>query len=134
MKTLLKVGAGLVLSVLTLFLFFKKLDIGMLREGLAGANWPLLGVAVVIGYFGHLAARSRRWAVMLAPLGGRVRFYDLFSTTAIGYVVSWLAPGRIGEVVRPVLLARRDELPVAATVATVAVERLLDAASIVTLA
>src|SRR5712691_4968472 len=68
MKTLLKLGVGLALSGLTLYLFLRNLDFEKVRAGLAGANVPLLLVAILLGYFGHLALRSLRWATMLQPL------------------------------------------------------------------
>lgn len=134
MKTLLKLVLGLALSALTLFLFLHNLDLGKVREGLAGASPLLLVLALVTGYFGHLAIRSLRWATMLAPLKARISFYNLFSTTAIGYAVSWLAPGRLGEILRPVLLARREAIPAVSTLATVGIERILDAAAVLVLA
>ena len=134
MKTLLKVVVGLLLSAVTLYLFLRNLDFAKVRAGLEQANPALLIAAILIGYFGHLALRSRRWATMLAPLKSRVSFYNLFSTTAIGYALSWLAPGRIGEVVRPVLLARREAIPAAASVATIGVERIIDGATVLALA
>lgn len=134
MRTLLKVLVGLALSALSLFLFLHNLDLAKVRVGIASASLPLLVLALAIGYIGHLTVRSLRWATMLSPLKARISFYNLFSTTAIGYVVSWLGPGRLGEVVRPVLLARREGLPAGAGVATIAVERILDAATILALA
>jgi uncharacterized membrane protein YbhN (UPF0104 family) len=71
---------------------------------------------------------------MLDPLKPRISFYNLFSTTAVGYAVSCLTPGRIGEVARPVLLARREGILVPRVIATVAIERVLDVAAIVALA
>src|SRR6476620_4329012 len=134
MKTLLKVVVGLSLSVLTFYLFVRNLDFEKVRAGLAAANLPLLGVAILVGYFGHLALRSRRWATMLAPLKTRISFYNLFSTTAIGYAVSWLTPGRMGEIVRPLLLGRREAIPGVSAIATVGLERIIDAATVLALA
>lgn len=138
MKTLLKVGVGLVLSALTLFLFFRNLELEQVRAGLAHAHWGLLLAAILLGYFGHLSLRSLRWSLMLQPLRepgkGRFSFYNLFSTTAIGYAVSWLTPGRIGEIVRPLLLARREGLPGASAIATVGLERILDTVTVLVLA
>src|SRR5437867_9416473 len=122
MKTFAKVLLGLALSALTLWLFLRNLDLRKVLSGIENANLPLLLAAIVIGYFGHLGLRARRWATMLRPSKEKVSFYNLFSTTAIGYAVSWLAPGRIGEVVRPVLLARREGFPVASSIATCAVQ------------
>jgi len=47
----------------------------------------------------------------------------LFSTTAIGYVLSWILPMRLGEFARPVLLARREGMPAAGVLATCGIER-----------
>lgn len=138
MKTLLKVGVGLALSALTLYLFMRNLDVERVRAGLMQANWPLLLAAILLGYFGHLSLRAFRWGLMLQPLkpkgAERLSFYNLFSTTAIGYAVSWLTPGRIGEIVRPLLLARREALPGASAIATVGLERILDAVTVLALA
>lgn len=137
MKTALKVGVGLALSALTFYFFLGNLDLERVRAGLAHANWPVLLAAIFLGYFGHLTLRSLRWGLMLQPLkknAGRLSFYNLFSTTAIGYAVSWLTPGRIGEIVRPLLLARREALPGASAIATVGLERLLDAVTVLVLA
>src|SRR5436309_11388042 len=130
MKTLLKVLVGLALSALTLYLFVRNLDFVKVGATLAGASVPLLVLAILVGYFGHLATRSWRWATMLRPLKARVSFYNLFSTTAIGYAISWLVPLRIGEVARPVLLARRERIPVAGALAIAGIERILDAAAV----
>jgi len=134
LKTIAKVLAGLALSALAFYLFFRNLDFGKVASSLADASLPLLFASIVIGYFGHLSLRARRWGTMLEPLKRRVSFYNLFSTTAIGYAISWLTPGRIGEVVRPVLLARREGIPVAGVLATAAIERVLDAVAILALA
>jgi uncharacterized protein (TIRG00374 family) len=134
MKTAAKVSVGIGISALTLYLFLRNLDFAAVAASLARASVPLLLVAIAIGYFGHLTLRSLRWATMLAPLKARVGFYNLFSTTAIGYAISWLTPGRIGEVVRPVLLAGRESIPVAGVLATAAIERVLDVVAIVVLA
>jgi len=56
----------------------------------------------------------------------KVGFYNLFSTTAIGYTATILFPFRIGEVVRPLLLAGRERMSRSAALATVGVERILD--------
>jgi|SRR6516225_6582503 uncharacterized membrane protein YbhN (UPF0104 family) len=134
MKTATKVSAGLAISALTLFLFVRNLDAAKVAASLASASVPLLLVSIAIGYFGHLSLRAWRWGTMLAPLKESVGFYDRFSTTAIGYAISWLTPGRMGEVARPILLARRQSLPVPGVLAIAAIERLLDAAAIVVLA
>ncbi len=134
LKTFAKILVGLVLSALTLYLFVRNLDLVKVRDGLAAANVPLLVTSILVGYFGHLSLRARRWATMLHPIKSHISFYNLFSTTAIGYALSGLTPGRLGEVARPVLLARREGMSVAGVLGTTAIERVLDAATIAVLA
>jgi uncharacterized membrane protein YbhN (UPF0104 family) len=134
MKTFAKVLAGVALSALTLYLFLRNLDFARVGAAMASASLPLVLLAILIGYLGHLLTRCVRWRTMLQPLKARVSFYNLFSTTAIGYAISWITPGRIGEVARPVMLARREAIPVPGTLAIAALERVLDAATIAILA
>ncbi|PYR55400.1 MAG: hypothetical protein DMF85_19680, partial [Acidobacteria bacterium] len=49
-----------------------------------------------------------------------------FEATVIGFAASFLLPARAGEVLRPYLLARRENLPATAAFATIILERLLD--------
>src|SRR5262245_14640414 len=134
MRTPLKVLGGLGLSALFLYLFLRDLDLREVWKSMRAAHVGLLLVAILMGYFGHLVTRSWRWAWMLRPLKARVSFYNLFSTTAIGYAVSWLIPMRLGEFARPVLLARREGIPAAEVLATAGIERILDAVTVFALA
>lgn len=85
---------------------------------------PIFMAAVVSLYF-----RALRWGVLLAPLA-EVDRRSLFSATAMGFAANMLLPLRAGEVLRPFLLARKENLPLAPTMATVAVERLFDMATL----
>ena len=76
-----------------------------------------------------LLLRALRWGVLVRPLA-EVKRRSLVSATAIGFAANMLLPLRAGEVVRPWLLARREHLPLAPAVATVAVERLFDMATL----
>ena len=69
--------------------------------------------------------RCQRWRLLLRPVGD-VRLLPLFSATAIGFFCNMILPLRVGEVVRPVLLARRTTIPVSSVLASVVLERLLD--------
>jgi uncharacterized protein (TIRG00374 family) len=69
--------------------------------------------------------RAFRWQYLLAPIGA-TRFSTAFRTTVIGFAATFLLPARAGEVVRPYLLARRENLNATAAFATIILERLLD--------
>src|SRR4051812_8238909 len=75
--------------------------------------------------FGTYALRAFRWQYLLAPLG-RTRFSVAFRATVIGFAASFLLPARAGEVIRPYVLARKENLSGPAAFATIILERLLD--------
>ena len=81
----------------------------------------LIGVALL--YFGYWL-RAWRWAVLLKPVR-RVRAIELLAPQLIGFTAVMLI-GRIADLVRPYLIARRLGLPVATQLAVYSVERAFD--------
>jgi uncharacterized protein (TIRG00374 family) len=82
-------------------------------------------------------ARALRWEVMLRPLYGRpgvrpISLWRLTSDTAIGLTAGVML-GRIGEVVRPYLIAIQAGLPFSSQAAAWLVERVLDLLSVLLL-
>jgi uncharacterized protein (TIRG00374 family) len=76
--------------------------------------------------------RSWRWGFLLRK-AGRPSFWDLNSATSIGFAASTLLPARAGEIVRPLALAKSAGLPVAPCLASIALERLIDLVTCVSL-
>jgi uncharacterized protein (TIRG00374 family) len=64
---------------------------------------------------------------------GHVHFGPAFRTTVIGFTATFLLPARVGEVLRPYLLARKEDLSFSATFATIILERALDLAAVLLL-
>ncbi|MFQ5766995.1 MAG: lysylphosphatidylglycerol synthase transmembrane domain-containing protein [Acidobacteriota bacterium] len=126
MKRILKVSIGLGVAALLLWLFFGGTDPETVWEALSEAKvgW-LLGVLVFTLL--HYVVRAWRWRLLLAPLRRRVPMRSLVEAILGGYAVSFLVPGRLGEVYRPVRLARQEGLSLAGALSTVALDRLLDA-------
>lgn len=98
-------------------------EIGRARADLILAAAAGVALAYVV--------RVKRWLLLLAPLGS-VGFGSATRATVIGFAVSTVVP-RLGEVVRPWLLARREQLSTSAALATIVVERLLDVLAVILL-
>jgi uncharacterized protein (TIRG00374 family) len=77
-------------------------------------------------------ARTIRWQYLLAPIG-RTHFRNVFRTTVLGFAALALLPARVGDVLRPYLLARQEGLATSATLATVVMERVLDLIAVLAL-
>jgi uncharacterized protein (TIRG00374 family) len=88
--------------------------------------WGILMVAATY------VLRAWRWQFLLQPIGP-TRFKTAFRTTVIGFAALGLLPARVGDVLRPYLLARREGLSPSATFATIVMERVLDLIAVLAL-
>ncbi len=130
-RSLQSVALALVGLSLLVF-FFKDADFAAIAESLSAANGWLIAMAITATMVSYLV-RALRWRYLLAPVG-RARLRICFETTVIGFMVNFLVPpGRLGELARPYLLARREGLSASSTFATVFLERVLDLATVVLL-
>ena len=101
---------GILISVVFLYLALRGLQIGDMWEALQGANyfWLLPGVGV---YFIGVWVRAWRWHYLLRPLKP-ISTRTMFPIVAIGYMGNNIYPARAGEVLRAVVLKRREEVPI----------------------
>jgi len=115
---------GLIISALSLYLVLRKIDYAQLWSELSSANywWILPGVGV---YFIGLWVRAWRWHYLLRPLKV-IPTRTMFPIVTIGYAGNNIFPARAGEVVRAVILKRKEGVPFSASFATIIVERVFD--------
>jgi hypothetical protein len=123
LRKLLTWLSGPLLAAFFLWLAFRGVRLEQLAAHLRGASWTLVGLSMV-SVLVHLALRSLRWRTLLDPVRPRLPFDALMSAVVVGYMAS-LLPGRVGEVLRPILLSRRTGTPLAPAIATVGVERVV---------
>jgi uncharacterized protein (TIRG00374 family) len=116
-----------VTAVLAAF-FLRGLRLREIGRQIASADsrWLLASVAMAIATF---ALRALRWTWLLRPVAS-VPFYPAFVATAFGFAANNL-PGKVGEVLRPALLARTRKLPFSPLLASVLLERVFDGFSVV---
>ena len=112
------------LSVGLMVFFLRHASLGRVWEELLGARWDLLGAGLV-ATLGTYLFRVERWRHLLRPIGS-IRFSPAFRATIMGFAANSLMPGRVGEVLRPYLLARSERVSGTAAFATIVIERLLD--------
>jgi uncharacterized protein (TIRG00374 family) len=93
------------------------------------ADWRLIALAVLViqaNYF----MRAMRWAVFLRPAFGAagikpVAWWTLVGSQFVGFTGLAIF-GRVGELIRPLLISRRTGLSFSSQIAVVAVERVFD--------
>jgi len=127
-SNLLKIAAGLVLSLALLYFFGRSVDWKSVPAQITHVSIPLFLLAIPL-YTLHFVTRSLRWHVLVAREKIDVRFRNLVSANVVGFTVSFVFPGRLGELVKPLYLARKESLRPGFAVGTVVVERLFDIAT-----
>lgn len=97
-----------------------------LLHAVAGANLYLLLLSIVVIYVCY-AVRALRWQLFQGNLGSS-RFWIIYKMTLAGFAAIFLL-GRPGEPVRPLLISRKERLPIADMFGIYALERIFDFAS-----
>jgi uncharacterized protein (TIRG00374 family) len=102
-----------------------------LWDALRGANYWYLLLSILAMYLCY-AFRAWRWQKFQAHVG-RANFWNIYAMNLAGFSALFLL-GRAAEPVRPLLISRKDKIPLADTFGIYALERILDAASTAVLA
>lgn len=126
MKRRLTVIIGMALSVVLLFYALRDVSVGELLTHLGRANvwWLLAATTVATATF---LVRAVRWRILLLPAAGETPLSSRFATVCIGFMVNNLLPARLGEFARAYSLSRIERVRASAALASLIVERLLDA-------
>lgn len=127
-RRLLIVLAGLILAGFVVFQstgFIHRSNFSgqKLLHAVAEANLYLLLLSIVLIYVCY-AIRSLRWQLFQGNLGPS-RFWVIYQMTLAGFTAMFIL-GRPGEPVRPLLLSRKENLPIADMFGIYALERLFD--------
>ncbi|MGA9669872.1 MAG: lysylphosphatidylglycerol synthase transmembrane domain-containing protein [Terracidiphilus sp.] len=120
----------LVLAALVALWFWGRdkihFDFGVFRAQLALADWRTIAIGLACIYFAYVL-RAVRWALLMKHTK-RVPLFSLLGTQVIGFTAVALI-GRVADLVRPYLVAKRTALPLSTQIAVYIVERLFDAGS-----
>lgn len=115
---------GVLISIFFVWLALRGLNLDDFWGAVQKANyiWLLPGIGV---YFIGVWVRAWRWHFLLKPIK-EIPTKTMFPITTIGYMGNNIYPARAGEVLRAVILKRREGVSVSASLATIIVERIFD--------
>ncbi len=99
-------------------------DFHAFGEQFKRANWQHIGIGVACIYLGYLI-RAVRWGLLLRP-NKKVGLLSLTDTQVIGFTGVALI-GRVADLTRPYLVAKKTGLTLSTQLAVYVVERLFDA-------
>lgn len=124
-KKHLNVIIGLGLAVLLIWLFFKDSDWSAIGRSIATANVWLIALGLGVQLLG-VWIRGWRWRLLLSPIKEGIPLSSCWKYFNIGFASTSLLPGRVGEVLRPYLMAREQNIKFISSFATIVTERVID--------
>ncbi|MCI0550687.1 MAG: flippase-like domain-containing protein [Anaerolineae bacterium] len=115
---------GVLISILFVWLALRGLHLNEFWGAVKQANyiWLIPGIGV---YFIGVWVRAWRWHYLLGPIK-HIPTKIIFPIVTIGYMGNNVYPARAGEVLRAVILKRKEGVSVSASFATIIVERIFD--------
>jgi len=119
-----RIGFSIAISVVFLYFALRDIDWNQALAAFASAQYlyviPITAITVY-----QLYIRAQRWRVLMRPMG-EPPMTSLVAATNIGTMANFLLPLRAGEIIRPVLLSRKEDKPLGGVLATIALERIFD--------
>ncbi len=124
LKTFLRAAAGFLLAGFFLYLAFQGSSVDELWNSLLRVNVAWVLALIPLTIFGFWV-RAVRWEYLLAPIKPNLSKRNLFSAVLIGYMINNILP-RVGELVRPYVIGKLENISKSSAFGTVVVERILD--------
>ena len=128
-KVILSLLIGFILSVGGFYLAFRNVPANELIAYLTQINylWALPSFGLIVLSF---VLRVIRWQVILGP-AKKIRFWSGFHPVMIAFTINCILPGRVGELARPAILMKKENVRFSTGLATVAMERAFDITMII---
>ena len=119
-----KLWAGIIISLIFLYLAFSKVDLPRLWAVINSARlWPLYLVVVIA--FLQYVIRALRWSILLEPIK-IVAYGNSLLCVLVGFAANCIFPARLGEFVRALCLGKKEEIRGAVVFGSIVVERFFD--------
>ena len=119
-----RIGLSIAISAVFLGFAVRGVDWNQAATALGSAHYLYAPLMFAITVW-SLYIRAQRWRVLLRPVGTPA-MRTLVTATNIGFMANMVLPLRIGEVIRPVLVSRKENEPLSGILATVVLERIFD--------
>ena len=124
MSRTVRIGLSVAVSAVFLGLAVRNVNWAEAGAALAAAQYLYVLPMLIVSIW-SLYIRAQRWRVLLRPVGNPA-MRTLVAATNIGFMANMVLPLRMGEVIRPVLLSRKEREPLGGILATIVLERIFD--------
>ncbi len=126
-----RILASVLISAILLWIALKDVEWDQAIAAMRNASYFYVVLMLPLTVW-TLYIRAQRWRVFLGGVG-TAPMSTLVSSTNIGFMANMVLPLRVGEVIRPVLLSRKENLPLSGVLGSCLLERIFDMFCILTL-
>jgi len=120
----LNILISVLIAVLFLWLAFRNIDFSELWNQILTVSYYWLPFFVITMTLSHFF-RAERWRLLMPGNHQKINRSTLFAGVMLGYVVNNIVP-RLGEISRPVYVAKKGNISAGNLVGTIVAERLFD--------
>lgn len=125
LKTKLRFWLGMAISVASLALAVRNLDLSEATNILAKTDYGLVLLALATVAV-TLAAKAFRWKLLFHPHYPQIRFRSAFSALLVGQMVNTIFPLRLGEIARAYMIGETEATSRVFALGTVGVEKVIE--------
>lgn len=109
------------------FLFwylYKDMKMDTLLEDIRSIKYEWIVLSLFLSLLSHIS-RAMRWQMLVNTLGYKPRFSNSFFSVMIAYLANLALP-RLGEVTRPTIVKKYENIPYTTSFGTIVLERIID--------
>jgi uncharacterized protein (TIRG00374 family) len=127
-KTYVSLAIGLLFSAVALYFTFLNIPLQELFDYLKKINYWWVVPSLVVGFLSYVL-RAWRWQLILLPVK-KTGFWSAFHPLMIGFMMSSVFPGRVGEIAKPAVFYKREKVEFSKVLATAGIDRVFDAVAL----
>ncbi|MCX7957043.1 MAG: flippase-like domain-containing protein [Endomicrobia bacterium] len=124
MNKYIKLSLGILISIIMLYLVFRKIDIKEVLHSIVNVKISYVVISMIISFF-LLYLRSFRWKIMINEYK-KYGTKNFFESTVIGLFFNNVLPFRMGDLIQGYMLSKKTNLAKSLTISSVFMERFVD--------
>lgn len=124
-KTWIRIGIIFLLTLVFMYFFFRNVEWKEVYSLLNDVDLKFFLLSVLLIPL-HLLTRAIRWDFLLKHEKKGISLFNRFAGNAVGFTVTLVFPGRLGEIVKPLYLAQKENMSKGFVIGTIVVERIFD--------
>lgn len=123
-KSLLRFSIGIFAGIVIFYWLFHDIDWGIIYTSITSAQSSYIIAGFILMAISQIS-RAIRWHIIINE-SFQSKFHVVYVSAQIGLLFNFLIPARIGEFIRAYLLAKKNNVYISQSIATIMVDKIFD--------